>query len=109
MSTKFIIVLVIFAFTMYLVGYIAWRVQNDALKRGYSSITASFWALGVFFFAPLMFPLYIVLREKSEPVEIVDEVKEARKKLYITCPHCGEENPPELSRCQKCDRSLSGE
>ena len=109
MTSTFMIILVIFVFTMYLVGYIAWRVQNDALKRGYSHITASFWAMGVFFFSPIMLPLYVVLREKSDVIQNVDEVEEARKTLYITCPHCGEENPPEISKCQKCDRSLLGE
>ena len=110
MTTAFKIVIVIWAISMYLVGYIAWRVQNDALKRGYSSITATFWSLGVIFMAPIMLPLYILLREKSEPKEIeLDEVEQARRRLFITCPHCGEENPPELIKCQKCERALVGE
>ncbi len=110
MTPAFQIVLVIFAVSMYLVGFIAWKVQNDALKRGYSSITASFWAVGVFFMAPIMLPLYILLREKSASNKIeLDEVEQARRRLFITCPHCGEENPPELMKCQKCERSLVGE
>ena len=110
MNPAFKTVLVIWAITMYLVGIIAWRVQNDALKRGYSGTMATFWSLGVFFFAPLMLPLYIILRDKSAPREKKDDpVKTAREKLNLVCPHCGEENPPENSYCVKCRKSLAGE
>lgn len=110
MTPAFKIVLAIWAISMYLVGFIAWKVQNDALKRGYSSITASFWSLSVLFMAPIMLPLYILLREKSAPKDIEpNEVEKARRRLFIICPHCGEENPPELARCQKCERSLVSE
>lgn len=95
--------------TLYLLGIIAWKVQNDALKRGYSSMAASFWSLGVFFFSFIMLPLYILLREKNAhkkpPVSSADE---ALRSLYITCHHCGEENPPEQMLCLKCEKSLLG-
>lgn len=110
MNPAFKTVLVIWAVAMYLVGIISWRVQNDALKRGYSSTMAAFWSLGIFFFAPVMLPLYIILRDRSSPREpIEDAVSLAKKKLNIVCNFCGEENPPENSFCAKCQRSLFGE
>jgi ribosomal protein L40E len=109
MTVQFKIFLIIMAVSMYLIGIIAWKVQNDALKRGYSSVAASFWSLGVLFMSIIMLPLYIVLREKSSPENlIIDPLEEARKKLYITCPSCGESNPPELSKCLKCEKDLLG-
>jgi len=110
MSTSFKISLAILVISMYLVGYIAWRVQNDALKRGYNRTAAAFWSVAVLFFPPVMLPLYIIFRRKAEP-EAANEsaINKARRSLYITCPHCGEENPPELMRCQKCEKPLVGE
>ena len=99
MTPAFKFVLVIWAVMMYVIGYIAWRVQNDAIKRGYSSITATFWALGVLFFTPVMLPLYVVLRDKRSPVETKpDVVAEAKKKLNITCPFCGEDTNVQLTQ-----------
>ena len=110
MPHAFNILLAILIVSMYLIAFISWKVQNDALKRGYSNITASFWSLGVFFLSPIMLPLYILLRDKSVPAEPeLDEVEQARRRLFITCPHCGEENPPELTRCQKCERLFVSE
>jgi len=110
MSTSFKISLAVLVISMYLVGYIAWRVQNDALKRGYNSTSAAFWSIAVFFFPPIMLPLYIIFRKKAEPEAVKESaIEKARKSLYITCPYCGEENPPELTRCQKCEKALIGE
>ena len=110
MSTSFKIALAILVVAMYLVGYIAWRIQNDALSRGYNRTAAAFWSLGVFFFPPLMLPLYVLLRGKTEPRKIEETpVERAKKKLFITCKYCGEQNPPELMRCQKCEKSLVDE
>jgi ribosomal protein L40E len=110
MSTSFKISLAILVVTMYLVGYISWRVQNDALKRGYNRTAATFWSLGVFFFPPLMLPLYILLRGKVAPQEPVEsELEKAKKSLSITCRHCGEQNSPDSTRCQKCETLLIDE
>ena len=110
MSVSFKISLAILVVSMYLVGYIAWRVQNDALSRGYNRTAAAFWSLGVFFFSPLMLPLYIVLRGKSESsADSEKPLEKAKKELMITCRHCGEMNLPELTRCQKCEKSLVDE
>jgi phage terminase large subunit GpA-like protein len=110
MSTSFKISLAVLVISMYLVGYIAWRVQNDALKQGYNRISAAFWSIAVFFFSPIALPLYMIFRKKTEPeVEIESAIQKARRKLFITCPYCGEENPPELMKCQKCEKPLVSE
>ena len=65
MPTKFWIYFGIFAICWYFLGFIAWRVQKDALKRGYGQAAANFWGIGIIFLAFIFLPLYMIFRRRA--------------------------------------------
>jgi ribosomal protein L40E len=104
MSIKFWIFFGIFAVCWYFIGFIAWRIQNDALKRGFGRTSANFWGVGTVFLPFIFIPLYLVFK-RAAPGYIVD--KEMKPGTTTLCPHCGEMNPKDAVRCSKCEREMS--
>lgn len=73
-------------------GVAIW-VYIDAKKRGYKTLAAVGWMLGVFLLMIVFLPLYLFLRaRKVKQVEILTPCKYCEKYyegLPIYCPNCG--------------------
>jgi ribosomal protein L40E len=91
-----------FAFCWYFMGYIGWRVQNDALRRGYGRAAANFWGIGIIFLPFIFLPLYIVFRYRA-PGYVTEEIRPGQRTL---CPHCGEVNPKDAELCRHCGKRM---
>jgi len=94
----------IFAAVWYFFGVMAYRVQEDAKKRGLSRTAVTFWSVSIVFFGPIFLPLYFIFRSNA-----IFTAKEGETPLnikYILCPHCGESNTSERTSCAKCNKQL---
>jgi len=104
MSTKFWIFFGLFAVCWYFVGFVAWRIQIDALKRGFGRTAANFWGVGTVFLPFIFIPLYIVFK-RAAPKYVVDT--ELKPGTTTLCPHCGEMNPKNAELCRKCEKKMA--
>ena len=91
-----------FAISWYFFGFIGWRVQKDALKRGYGQASANFWGVGVIFLPFIFIPLYAIFRSRA-PGYVTDEIKPGQRTI---CPHCGEANPKDNELCDSCGKRV---
>jgi ribosomal protein L40E len=105
MSTWFWIGFFAFAAVWYFFGFVGWRVQKDALKRGYGGSAANFWGVGVIFMPFIFLPLYAWFRHRA-PGYVTEEYKPGTTTL---CPHCAEINPKDATVCKECGKSLDYE
>lgn len=68
-------------------------VYTDAKNRGYKTLHAVGWMLGVFLLMIVFLPLYLFVRTRKEnPVEILSPCKHCGKYYKETplyCPNCG--------------------
>ncbi len=102
MTKTFWIVFAIFAVCWYFIGFIAWRVQNDALKRGFGRNAANFWGVGTVFLPFIFIPLYAFFRIKA-PGYVVEDIKPGQRTI---CPHCGEANKKDAELCRVCGKRI---
>jgi len=68
-------------------------VYTDAIKRGYKTLAAIGWMLGVFLLMIVFLPLYLFLRTRQgKRVEVLTPCKYCGKYYENTplyCPNCG--------------------
>jgi len=95
---------VIFALAWYFFGIMAYRVQEDAKKRGMAKAAVTFWSVSVVFFGPIFLPLYYIFRSKA--VFAASEEEKTSDRKFTLCPHCGESNPDNRTTCVKCKKPL---
>lgn len=95
---------VLLAICMYAFAYAAYRVQEDARRRGLGKAAVTFWSVGVVFFGPIFLPLYSLFRSRA--VFAAGKVAENQRAPYRLCPHCGAENPAEERVCTKCHKRM---
>ena len=103
MPKLFWILFTLFAICWYFIGFIAWRIQNDAVKRGFGRSAANFWGVGTVFLPLIFIPFYIVFRNKA-PGYVVEEIKPGTRTL---CPYCGEVNKITDELCKHCGKRMS--
>lgn len=104
-TTKWLFLAAVLAF--YAIGWVAWRVQNDCIGRGYGPVATTFWSVGTLFCFFPVFPLYLLLREKLGVKAGASETDDITSSaLSVLCGTCGTENPAVLSECQQCGQLL---
>ena len=95
----------------YGIGWVAWRVQNDCMARGYGPVATTFWSVGTLFAFFPIFPLYVLLRDRmgvKAGAPVLQSPEEDRTPM-ILCSHCGTSNPAYLTNCLNCEEPLAGE
>lgn len=107
-NAKWFFFLAVVAF--YGIGWVAWRVQNDCVSRGYGPVATSFWSVGTLFLFFPIFPLYLIIRDRMgiKPGAPAAQVEGAEDSTVpqILCPTCGTHNPAYLTECTNCGKSL---
>lgn len=89
---------------MYAFGLAAYRVQEDAKRRGLGKAAVTFWSVSVVFFGPIFLPLYLMFRTRA--VFAGGKRDESGRVPYRLCPHCGAENPAEERVCARCHKRM---
>lgn len=108
-STKWLFLIAVLAF--YAIGWVAWRVQNDCIQRGYGPVATTFWSVGTLFCFFPCFPLYVLLRSRMG-VKTGALIEEAQTGTAVTllCMKCGQDTPADLQSCVHCGQPVaSGE
>ena len=111
-TTKWLFLVAVAAF--YGIGWVAWRVQNDCVSRGYGPVATTFWSVGTLFAFFPVFPLYLLMRDRmgiksGAPATATGTPSVGEAAPMILCPHCGSENPAYLTSCLNCEQPLTPE
>jgi|GEM_PF-5313166 len=105
-TTKWLFLIAVVAF--YAIGWVAWRVQNDCMMRGYGAVATTFWSVGTLFCFFPVFPVYLLLRRKmgvKRTFGAADSTQAAV--LQVLCLKCGQDTPADLTACVHCGQPLA--
>lgn len=105
-TTKWLFLIAVLAF--YAIGWVAWRVQNDCMVRGYGAVATTFWSVGTLFCFFPIFPVYLLLRRRMGVKSSLGTSPATTNPLQILCLKCGQDTPAELTACVHCGQPLSG-